>query len=63
MTFAREFAHAMVPLQVLYCPLAAIGVTTLYVLWQRWWLGRFYRPDQTLRERVAYMLWVAASKN
>jgi hypothetical protein len=53
----------MVPLELLYCALAAIGIATLYALWQRWWLGRFYRPDQGLRERVAYMLWVAAEKN
>ncbi|MBO0699453.1 MAG: hypothetical protein J2P46_13745 [Zavarzinella sp.] len=53
----------MVPLQFLYCPLAAIGIAVLYALWQRWWWGRFYRPDQRLRERVAYMLWVAATKS
>jgi hypothetical protein len=52
----------MVPLQLLYCPLAAVVISTLYVAWQRTWLGRFHRPDQPLRERVAYMLWVAASK-
>jgi hypothetical protein len=53
----------MVPLELLYCPLAAIGITILYALWQRWWLARFYRPDRDLRERVAYMLWVAATKS
>jgi hypothetical protein len=53
----------MVPLQLLYCPLAAIGITVLYALWQRWSLERFRRPDQGLRERVTYMLWVAASKS
>ena len=53
----------MVPLELLYCPLAAIGITVLYVGWQRWWLTRFHRPDRALRERVTYMLWVAASKS
>jgi hypothetical protein len=62
MTFAPEAARTMVPLELLYCPLAAIGITTLYVAWQRWWYARFHRPDQALRERVAYMLWVAATK-
>ena len=58
---ARE-AHAMVPLQLLYCQLAAVGITTLYILWHRAALGQV-REKQPLRERVAYMLWVAASKS
>ena len=61
-TFAPEAAHFMVPLQLLYCALAAIGITTLYVAWRRWQLARPMGPDQRLRERVAYMLWVAATK-
>lgn len=52
----------MVPLQLLYCPLAAIGIAILYVGWRRWWFGRRLGPDHRLRERVAYMLWVAATK-
>ena len=52
----------MVPLQLLYCSLAAIGITTVYAGWRRWWLARRQTPDQRLRERVAYMLWVAATK-
>jgi hypothetical protein len=52
----------MVPLQLLYCPLAVIGITAIYIGWQRWWYTRVRRPADTLRERVAYMLWVAATK-
>ena len=52
----------MVPLPLLYCSLAAIGITTLYVAWRRWQWARRHSPDQRLRERVAYMLWVAATK-
>ena len=51
----------MVPLQLLYCQLAAVGITVLYILWHRAVLARA-RAKQPLRERVAYMLWVAASK-
>jgi hypothetical protein len=53
----------MGPLELIYCSLAAIGITVIYTGWHRYWLARFHRPDQLLRERVAYMLWVAASKH
>ena len=52
----------MVPLQVLACPLAAIGITGLYAAWHRIRLNRFRGKEHALRERVAYMLWVSASR-
>jgi hypothetical protein len=52
----------MVPLSTLYCSLAAIAITGLYALWLRSRLGRMYGPEYQLRQRVAYMLWVAASR-
>ena len=52
----------MVPLVTVFCPLAAIGITLLYAIWHRSELGRSRGPDHRLRSRVAYMLWVAASK-
>jgi len=50
----------MVPL-TLFCPLAAIGITGLYALWHRSRLERA-GPEYQLRTRVAYMLWVAATR-
>jgi len=52
----------MVPLNMLFCPLAAIGITSLYAAWHRARLGQSRGPDHELRARVAYMLWVAATK-
>jgi hypothetical protein len=52
----------MVPLVTVFCPLAAIGLAALYAIWHRAELKRFRGPDNRLRSRVAYMLWVAASK-
>jgi hypothetical protein len=52
----------MVPLSTLYCSLAAIVITGLYCLWLRSRLQRAYGPDYRLRQRVAYMLWVAATR-
>lgn len=48
--------------QILFCPLAVIGITGLYVAWHRIRLGRATGPKQQLRERITYMLWVAASR-
>ena len=52
----------MVPLSTLFCPLAVIGITGLYAAWHRARLGQARGPDHELRSRVAYMLWVAATK-
>lgn len=48
--------------QFLLCPLAAIGITGLYALWHRIRLGRAYGPEQQLRERITYMLWITAGR-
>lgn len=52
----------MVPLSMLLCPLAAIGITGLYAAWHRARLKELRGPHHELRSRVAYMLWVAATK-
>ena len=52
----------MVPLVTVFCPLAAIGITALYAAWHRSQLSQARGPDHELRSRVAYMLWVAATK-
>jgi hypothetical protein len=51
----------MVPFSTLVCSLAAIGITGLYALWLRSRLERA-GPEYQLRTRVAYMLWVAATR-
>jgi hypothetical protein len=51
----------MVPQMFIY-PLAAIGITGLYAAWNRMRLSRSCASEHELRERVAYMLWVAASR-
>ena len=51
----------MVPL-TLFCPLAAIGITGLYAAWHRVRLGWCHGPEHAIRERVAYMLWIAATR-
>jgi hypothetical protein len=53
----------MVPLQMLFCPLAAIGISGIYAAWHRMRLNDLRGPNHRLRERVAYMLWVAASRH
>lgn len=50
----------MVPQMML--PLAAIGITGLYAVWHRYRPVRTHGPDQLLRERVAYMLWISATR-
>jgi hypothetical protein len=52
----------MVPLATLFCAAAAIGITTVYAVWHRAELSRCRGHDHELRSRVAYMLWVAATK-
>jgi hypothetical protein len=48
--------------QLLPCNLAALAIAALFYLWR----DVYHRPrklnDVQLRERVAYMLWVAASR-
>ena len=52
----------MVPLQTLCCPMAIIGITSLYAAWHRVRLGHGLGSKRRLRERVTYMLWVTASR-
>jgi len=51
----------MVP-QMLFCPLAVIGITGLYAAWHRIRLSRACGPDHLLRERITFMLWVTATR-
>jgi hypothetical protein len=44
-------------------PLAVIGITSIYTLWHRMRLSQLRGPNKVLRDRVAYMLWVAASRS
>ncbi len=43
----------------LCCNFAALAVAGLFYLWRAYYVARIQR-SQTLRERVAYMLWVMA---
>ncbi len=52
----------MVPLQMVFCPLAAIGISGIYAALHRLQLSRRAGPDRVARERVAYMLWKSASR-
>lgn len=52
----------MVP-QLLIYPLAVISITGLYAAWHRIRLGRANGPQNVLRERVTYMLWVTATRS
>jgi len=51
----------MAPLQAVCCPLAAIGISGLFAAWTRFQQRRSAHT-QTMRERVAYLLWVAADR-
>jgi hypothetical protein len=42
--------------------LATVAVSALYCLWQMHLRAELRRRSQVLRERVAYMLWVAAQQ-
>jgi hypothetical protein len=42
---------------------AAIGITSIYTLWHRMRLSQLRGPNKVLRDRVTYMLWVAASRS
>jgi hypothetical protein len=52
----------MVPLTTLLYPLAAISISGLYAAWHRKRLAQTRPPDHQVRQRVAYMLWVAATR-
>ena len=45
----------------LYCSVAALTVAGIYYWW-RGYAGDLLRRQQTLRERVAYLLWVVANR-
>jgi hypothetical protein len=51
----------MIPFIAVACPLAAIGIGSLFAVWNRWSLQRTHPHDQ-VRERVAYLMWVAAMR-
>lgn len=53
----------MVPLEMILCPLAVIGITGLYAVWHRAALASLRGPNRVKRERVAYLLWVAAQRS
>ena len=48
--------------QMLLCPIAVISITGLYTAWNRIRPRRWHGQDDRLRERVAWMLWVAATR-
>lgn len=53
----------MTPMYTLLCPIAAIGITGLYAAWNRYRVSpEAEGPDKRIRERVTYMLWVAAKR-
>ncbi len=47
-------------MQSVYCSLCALAVAVIYYSWREY-QARHDRRDRVLRERVAYMLWVAAN--
>lgn len=44
---------------LLVCSIALLAVTVIYLFW-RSYLQSLQRRQRTLRERVAYLLWIAA---
>lgn len=51
----------MVPMQAFCTSLAVIGITGIYAAWTRYQNHRQVH-DRVMRERVAYLLWVAATR-
>ena len=51
----------MAPLQAVCCPLAAIGISGLFAAWNRI-RQKQDECSREKRERVAYMLWIAATR-
>ena len=53
----------MVPLSAMIYPMMAIAIGGLYAAWHRAQLANNRGPQRPLRDRVAYMLWVAADRS
>ncbi len=43
------------------CSIAALAVASIFYMWRAYATDRVKR-EQTLRERIAYMLWVMANQ-
>jgi hypothetical protein len=48
-------------METVICGLGALAVANIYYLYRSYLQRQFHR-EQRLRERVAYMLWVAAGR-
>jgi hypothetical protein len=48
------------PMQAIMCSLASLAVANIFY-WYRSYQNDRSRREQTLRERVAYMLWITAT--
>lgn len=48
-------------MQPIYCNLAALAIAVIFYAWREVYHARYLR-ERVLRERVAYMLWVAATE-
>ena len=46
-------------MQILFQSIPTLAVAAIYCIWFRAYLAQS-RKDRVLRERVAYMLWIAA---
>jgi hypothetical protein len=49
-------------MQVAYCNLGVVTITALYYIWRNYSFHLWQRRQRRLRERVTYMLWVAANE-
>ena len=47
-------------MQVIYYNMAALAIAVIYYTWRDCYLKPRVQRERALRERVAYMLWVAA---
>jgi hypothetical protein len=54
--FHKDVAMTMVP------SVAAVAVSAIFCLWQAYQQRLLQQQQRALRERVAYMLWVAATQ-
>lgn len=48
-------------MHLIYVNMAALSIAVLYYAWREWH-AHFRSRGQVLRERVTYMLWVAANQ-
>ena len=48
-------------MQSLCCSIATLAVAGIYCTWRAYHIARL-EHERTLRERVAYMLWIMASR-